>query len=89
MTNIVDKILYLAWLKDKERESGEETLDCVHIIADPIKEEAQICEFVTKLMNESPNQFSLRNVPVKNIEITVLKVVSIDRGDVVGAVLME
>lgn len=89
MTNVVDVVLYLAWLKDRDRKSGEETLDCVHIVADPTKEEAQISEFVRKLMNETPNQFSLRNVPVQNVEITVMKVVSIDRGDVVGAVLME
>lgn len=89
MTIVVDRDLYLAWLKDKRRKTGEETLDCVHVVVDPMKGVAEVSEFVKRKIIQSPNIFFIRDVPPEEIDIMVLKVAFVEKGDVEGAVLME
>jgi len=89
MTEVINKDLYLAWLKDKARKTGEETLDCVHVVVDPMKSVAQVSEFVKRKIIESPHMFFIGTVAPKDVEITVLKIAFIEKGEVEGAVLAE
>ncbi len=89
MTKVVDRDLYLAWLKEKGRKTGEETMDCVHVVVDPAKGVAEVSEFVKRKIVQSPNMFFIRDVPPENIDITVLKIAFVEKGEIEGAVLME
>lgn len=89
MTEALNKNLYLAWLKEKGRKRGDETLDCVHVVVDPAKGEAEVREFVKQKIAGSPNMFFIKDLSPENIEIELLKIAYIEKGEVDGAVLME
>lgn len=80
MIEVRNVVLYVAWLKDKNRRHGEMILDCLHVTAGSNKTEKDIEEYVLNRIRKTPESFSIHDVSVDNIDVTIIRLATIEEG---------
>lgn len=80
MVEVRNVVLYAVWLKDKNREHGEMILDCLHVVVSSNKTEKDIEECVLDRIRKMPDSFSISDIPVDNIDVTIIRLATIEKG---------
>lgn len=88
MTEVENVTLYAALLKDKNRKTGSEILDCFHLADSLNRTEKTIKEYVKRRIKEEPSQFSIGDVLTENVVVYLVELANIQKGDLTGIEIM-